>query len=122
MIVETDPRRQLELYAATQPGIHARTGPLLGVLADAAGEPGLAELRSQLEDQRLAGMERFAQLLAGRGALRPGLTTAEARDVLWTLNAHDIHDRLVVQRGWSPDRYRDWLALTLKHALLADPS
>ena len=122
VIAETDPRRQLELYAATQPGIHARTGPLLGVLADAAGEPGLAELRSQLEDQRLAGMERFAQLLAGRGALRPGLTTAEARDVLWTLNAHDIHDRLVVQRGWSPDRYRDWLALTLKHALLADPS
>ena len=42
--------------------------------------------------------------------------------MLWTLNAHDIHDRLVVQRGWPPDHYRDWLARTLKHALLADPT
>jgi len=72
VIAETDPRRQLEPYAATQPGIRARTGPLVGVLADAAGEPGLAELRSQPEDQRLSDMARFAPLLAGRQALRLG--------------------------------------------------
>jgi AcrR family transcriptional regulator len=36
VIAETDPYRQLELYAATQPGIHARAGPLLRVLIGAA--------------------------------------------------------------------------------------
>jgi len=31
-----DPRRQVDLYAATQPGIHRRSGPLLRALAAAA--------------------------------------------------------------------------------------
>jgi AcrR family transcriptional regulator len=121
VINETNPRRQLELYAATQPGIHARVGPLFRVLAEAAAaEPDLAEVSRQLEAQRLDGMGRFAQLLADRGALRPGLSVQEARDVLWTLNAHAVHDLLVTQRGWSPERYRDWLADTLARALLPD--
>ena len=32
VIEETDPRRKLELYAATQPGVHGRSGPLYRVL------------------------------------------------------------------------------------------
>jgi AcrR family transcriptional regulator len=121
VINETNPRRQLELYAATQPGIHARIGPLLRVLAEAAAaEPDLAEVSRQLEAQRLDGMGRFAQLLADRGALRPDLSVHEARDVLWTLNAHAVHDLLVTQRGWPPERYRDWLADTLARTLLPD--
>jgi len=119
VIAETDPRRQLELYAATQPGIHARMGPLFRVLAGAAAaDPELAEASRQMEEQRLAGMGRFAQLLGDRGALRPGLPVDEARDVLWTLNSHAVHDLLVVERGWAPDRYRDWLADTLARTLL----
>lgn len=118
---ETNPRRQLERYAATQPGIHARMGPLLRVLAEAAAaDPALGETARQLEGERLAGMGRFAQLLADRGALRPGIDVDQARDVLWTLNSHAIHELLVVQRGWSPERYRDWLADTLARVLLRD--
>lgn len=121
VIAETDPRRQLERYAATQPGIHARMGPLLRVLAEAAAaDPELGETARQLEGERLAGMGRFAQLLADRGALRPGIDVDQARDVLWTLNSHAIHELLVVQRGWSPERYRDWLADALARMLLRD--
>jgi AcrR family transcriptional regulator len=119
VIEETDPRRQLELYAATQPGIHARLGLLFRTLAAAAADdPELAEVWTQLEDQRLTGLRRFAQLLADRGVLSPGMSVDEARDLLWTLNSHAVHDLLVVQRGWSPERYRDWLATALAHALL----
>lgn len=121
VIAETDPHRQLQLYAATQPGIHARAGPLLRVLVGAAAaDPELAQVWTQLEDERLAGMGRFAKLLADRGVLRPGLSVQEARDLLWTLNALAVYDLLVVQRGWSPERYRDWLAATLAQALLPD--
>jgi AcrR family transcriptional regulator len=121
VIAEADPRRQLELYAATQPGIHARIGPLFRVLAEAAAaNPELAEVSRQMDEQRLAGMGRFAQLLADRGALRPGLSVHEARDVLWTLNSHAVHDLLVVRRGWPPGRYRDWLSATLARTLLPD--
>jgi TetR/AcrR family transcriptional regulator, regulator of autoinduction and epiphytic fitness len=119
VIAETDPHRQLQLYAATQPGIHARAGPLLRVLIGAAAtDPDLAKLWTQLEDERLNGMGRFAQLLADRGVLRPDLSVEEARDLLWTLNALAVHDLLVLQRGWSPERYRDWLADVLARELL----
>src|SRR6266511_4189623 len=88
VIAETDPRRQFQLYAATQPGIHARAGPLLRVLVGAAAaDPELAEVWAQLENERLAGMGRFAQRLADRGVLRPGLSAEDARDVLWPLNS-----------------------------------
>ncbi len=122
VIAEPDPRRQLELYAATQPGIHARAGPLLRVLIGAAAaDPELARLWTQIENERLAGMGRFAQLLADRGVLRPGLSVPEARDLLWTLNALAVHDLLVLQRGWTPDRYRTWLAGALARELLPAP-
>jgi AcrR family transcriptional regulator len=119
VIAEHDPRRQLALYAATQPGIHARSGPLLRVLIEGARtDPELAQVWHELEAERLAGMLRFAQLLAQRGVLRPDLTAEEARDTLWTLNSLAVHDLLVVQRGWSAERYREWLAATLAAALL----
>jgi AcrR family transcriptional regulator len=121
VIAEPDPHRQLLLYAATQPGIHARAGPLLRVLIGAAAtDPQLAELWAQIEQERLQGMGRFARLLADRGVLRPGLPVTEARDLLWTLNSLAVHDLLVLQRGWSPDRYRDWLAAALARELLPD--
>jgi AcrR family transcriptional regulator len=119
VIAETDPRRQLELYAATQPGIQARAGPLLRVLIGAgAGDPELAQVWEQLEDERLAGMGRFAGLLADRRVLRPGLSAEEARDLLWTLNSLAVHDLLVLRLGWSPERFRDWLAAALARELL----
>jgi AcrR family transcriptional regulator len=119
VIAETDPHRQLELYAATQPGIHARAGPLLRVLIGAAAaDPELAELWTQIEDERRNGLARFAQLLADRRALRPDLPVGEARDLLWTLNALAVHDLLVLRCGWSPGRYRDWLAGALARELL----
>ncbi|HYP44970.1 MAG TPA: helix-turn-helix domain-containing protein [Propionibacteriaceae bacterium] len=53
VIEETDPRRQLRAYAATQPGVGSRVGPRLRVLDQAAGEPALAQLRTELAEQRL---------------------------------------------------------------------
>jgi AcrR family transcriptional regulator len=122
LLKEPDPRRVLELHAATQPGIHARAGPPLRVLMEAAAaHPELAEVWDQVEAQRLDGMRRLAQSLSDRGALRPGLSVEEAGDILWTVNSLAVYDLLVRQRGWAPERYRDWVAATNARALLADP-
>lgn len=119
VIEETDPRRQVELYAATQPGIHSRSGPLLRALRDAAAaDVELRALWNEMEEWRLQGQGRFAAMLADRGVLREGVSADEARDVVWTLCSLAVHDNLVIDRGWSPDRYRDWLAETLTAALL----
>jgi hypothetical protein len=48
------------------------------------------------------------------------MSVDEARDVLWTLNSHEVYRMLVEDRGWSQKRYRNWLARMLASALLAD--
>jgi len=63
-------------------------------------------------------MRRLAQRLHDLGALRPGLSVEKARDILWTVNSYAVYDLLVVQRGWPPERYRDWIVATNVHALL----
>jgi AcrR family transcriptional regulator len=119
VIAEPDPHRQLQLYAATQPGIHARAGPLMRVLVEAAAtDPELARLRAQIEDERRNGQGSLAQLLADRGVLRPELPVQEAGDLVWTLSSLAVYDLLVRQRGWTPERYRDWLAAALARELL----
>jgi AcrR family transcriptional regulator len=121
VIEEVDPRRQIQRYVATQPGIHERLGPLVRTLRAAADvEEALADVWERLERQRLDGMGRFARLLAERGALQGGLSVEEARDVLWTLNSHAVYEKLVDQRGWTPQRYERWLTNTLMSALLAE--
>jgi AcrR family transcriptional regulator len=119
VIEERDPRRQLRAYAATQPGVWARGGPLLRVLDEAApGNPALVRLREEHAAQRWNGLRRFAQLLADRGALRPGLPPERAADLIWTLCAQAGYDSLVGARGWTTEEYRDWLGDMLIAALL----
>ena len=123
IIDEPDPRRQLVLYAATQPGIHRRSGPLMRVLAAGAGsDPELGALWSELENIRLIGQGRVVGMLAERGALRPGLSVEDGRDGLWTLCSLAVYDMLVETRGWTSERYQDWLAEALAALLLPEPA
>jgi len=117
---EQDPRRQIAAYAATQPGIHRRAGPLLRALRDTrATEPELARLWDELEAWRLAGQGRFVKMLADRGALRPGLSAEVATDLLWTLSSLAVYDLLVLDRGWTDERYLAWLVVALERELVA---
>ena len=119
LIEEPDPRRQVERYAATQPGIHRRSGPLLRALSGAAAtDPELRALWDEIESARLTGQGRFVGMLAERGALRPGLSVEDARDGLWTLCSLAVYDMLVETRGWSAERYQSWLTQSLMSLLL----
>jgi AcrR family transcriptional regulator len=123
IIDEADPRRQLALYAHTQPGIWARVGPLLRVLeAAAASEPELRRLQQEQDAQRHAGLSRFTRLLDERGALRAGLSPERAADVIVTLGSHGTYQSLVVTHGWTDEEYEAWLADALQHGLLAAPT
>jgi AcrR family transcriptional regulator len=118
---EPDPRRQVAGYAATQPGIHRRAGPLLRALRDArGGDPELRRQWDEIEGSRLEGQGRFAQMLAERGALKPGLPVDVATDITWTLCSLAVYDSLVLDRGWSDERYQAWLADALARELLAN--
>ena len=121
VIEAPDPRSQVARYAATQPGIHRRAGPVLRALRDArSSDPALAELWDEMEASRLEGQGRVVRLLAKRGALRPDLSVDEGIDILWTCCSLAVYDMLVIARGWSDARYEAWLAATLAAALLVE--
>jgi AcrR family transcriptional regulator len=121
VIDEPDPRRQIALYVATQPGIHRRAGPLLRALRDGmATDRELRVVWDEMEAWRLDGQGRFVALLANKGALRRGLSVEQARDVVWTLCSLAVHDLLVVERGWTAERYQEWLTDALTCELLPD--
>ena len=119
LLREPDPCRQLILIAASLRHIHERTTDIFEIVRGAAtAEPEIAALRRSLNAQRLEDKRLLAQSLENKQALRPGLTVAHATDLLWALGSADVYRMLVVDRGWSPEQYEQWLASSLVHSLL----
>lgn len=115
---EPDLQRMLALLAEHVAGVQERYSRLDEVLHSAAdADEELAELWRTSETQRRTGATLFLRALADRTPL--ALPEKEAVDVLWILMAPDLHTRLVRDRGWSRDRYIDWLAHTLHAHLVA---
>ena len=116
---ETDPARQLDLYGSLLADVNPRLAPLYALMREAApATDDIAAELARLNDDRLVSMGEFAALLHARGALRVGVSRAEARDVLWTLNSPELYELMVIRRGWSSRRYGRWVSQALKAALL----
>lgn len=119
IIAETDPTRQVALYAATQPGVQRRGGPLLRAVRDAAAvDPEVARVWTELEAWRYRGQGQMVGLLASRGAMREGLSVETATDIFYALCSLAVHDLLVIERGWTYDQYERWLTDALTRELL----
>lgn len=116
---EPDPYRKLSLYGEFVAEVTPRHVPIqLLARAAATADPEAAGVWDQLRAERLAGLTLFARALHQDGHLRPGVSVDEARDLLWTYNSPELYELLVIQRGWTPQRYGRWLADALTAALL----
>jgi AcrR family transcriptional regulator len=114
---EPDPARKLAIYAAAITAIQPRLAPLFALVRDAAAtDEELARLWAQVTDRRAANMRRFAAELAATGKLRVSID--EAADVIWATNSSDFFLLLVRDRGWSLDRFQQWLSDTWRSLLL----
>ncbi|GIJ72521.1 TetR/AcrR family transcriptional regulator [Virgisporangium ochraceum] len=116
IVSEPDPVRKLHLYARMVAAMAERIAPVHAVLRAAAG--GLGPLLRESEAQRRTGTRGPAGMLAAAGALRPGVDTDRAADIIFALTSIEVFERLTTTCGWSTDDYADWLAATLTDALL----
>ena len=109
-------RRYGEFLAEVAP----RHVPVQLVIRDAASsDPEAQTVWAELQAERLKGMTQFARALHDDGHLRQGVSTREARDVLWTYNSAELFQLLVLERGWSPKHYGRWISDALIAALVA---
>jgi AcrR family transcriptional regulator len=94
-----------------------RAAPLLAVVAAAArSEPELADLYARLHENRHSNLEVLVDALAAKGPLR--VPADEALETVFALTSPELNQLLVGQRGWTHERYRDWLADALAALLL----
>ena len=97
----------------------ARAGPVHRILADAArSDQDAATLLAEIARQRHEGQQRIAHSLARSGALRPGLRERDAADIIHALASPEVYALLVSDRGWSGERYENWLRSILIDQLL----
>ena len=114
-----DAATKITIYAAAIAAIAPRMALVLGIIQEAArDEPELAALWAEIAERRAANMRLFVVDLAAAAPLRLG--PDQAADIVWATNAAEMYQLLVSQRGWSPQRYEDFLADTWRRLLLAD--
>jgi len=116
---EPSQKRQIAGFAHGVAEILERSRPVDDVMRGAAAvDADIAALRARMQEGRYANLRQFAGWLAANGPLRGGLTADDAAAVVWAVASPEVHGLLRVGRGWSAERYRDWLAMTLTRTLL----
>jgi len=80
--------------------------------------PELAAIEHEKECGRYEAQAESIAQLAASGKMREDLSATEARDILWTMTGRDIYRMLVVERGWSSERYEAWLQKTIVASLV----
>lgn len=112
---------KLAIYAAAVTAINQRLAAVFLVLRDAAmADADCAALWQEISRRRARNMLDLAADLRTTGQLRPELTDEQVADVVWSMNSAEFWDLLVGQRGWSPQRFADWLTDAWTRLLLAD--
>ncbi|MBX7265966.1 TetR family transcriptional regulator [Micromonospora sp. Llam7] len=111
----------LDAYADVCTLIGARTARVFETVRRAAdGSPETAEVWQTLLRNRRIGARTVVDRLAALGPLRAGSDVERAVDEVWFHNDPAHYGALVHGAGWDERTYRDWLARSMRHALLPD--
>ena len=116
---ETDPVALLRGWGQFTTEVAPQVAPIMLLIrAAAATDPEMADLLVEADEQRRTRMRQNARRLQRRGWLRPGVTLAQATDILWTYSSTELYDLLVSKSGWPIRRYGQFVGDALVAALL----
>jgi AcrR family transcriptional regulator len=113
-------RDKITAYVTGLVEVQSRLAPVFLALRDAAGgDPESAALWKEISDRRATNMLRFAVNLRGTGELRADLTDDDVADIVWSMNGTEYWVLLTGERGWSRERFADYLIDAWSRLLLA---
>jgi AcrR family transcriptional regulator len=117
-----DAVRMLREFASIVcPGLERQAELFEVVWQAAASEPELAELDGRASLGRRDDVRQLAHALAELGELRGDLDVDAAADTIWALASPQMFRLLVGRRGWSAQRWQEWLVDSLAVQLLEAP-
>ena len=116
---EPDQHRQLQMFAQVVASNLDQVAVVSEIMTDAAKvEPDFDRILQKLNKQRLEHMTFAVQQIASNGPFREKVDEAYATDTVWTLTSLDVFLLLTRDRGWSKEKYAQWLADMLIEVLL----
>jgi AcrR family transcriptional regulator len=118
-IKEADPGRKLDLAARWVRQQMERSSDVIRAFREGSRfDEAVAKDHRRILDNRSRNLLRFIKSL--ESSLTPGMSAQTATDLLWTFSNEELYRELVAERGWSPDRFEQWLAQTLRVQLLGE--
>jgi AcrR family transcriptional regulator len=115
---EPDARRKIAMYVSGLALRVERSAKVQMLIRDGRHvDDSLDPVWQKLRDEGLTGMTMLGRHLLDTGQLRADIDLDEVRDVLWNYIAVDHYERLVLDRGWSVERYAAWLTHAITAAL-----
>lgn len=114
-----DQRTQIGMLAHFSRGILERSAAAHRILRSAAAsDPNAAELQRRDAKRRGDGQRIYIDILLTNGSLRDGLTADDAAATYSALSNPNSYALLVGERGWTADKFEQWLGESLNLLLL----
>ena len=86
-----------------------------------SGDPTLLGRFRATEEHRRGSLTKLGPQLERSGLLRPGISASEVGDIVWAMAGSEVYAKLVLDQGWTPDRFESWLSEALVSALVVTP-
>jgi len=116
---ERDQRRQLQMFAQVIADNMEGAAYISEIMQVAAKtEADVDKMVQNLNKQRWQHMAVAVQQIVTNGPLHGKMDEVHATDIVWTLTSPEVFLLLTRDRGWSKEKYAEWLADTLTRALL----
>ena len=116
---ERDPRKIISRWGVFTTEIAPLAAPIMLLIREAAGShPELKALLDEVHADRLRRMTHNARRFAAAGHLRPGISVAEAANVMWTYSSSELYELLVLRRGMPLKTFGRFVADAMIAALL----
>jgi len=107
-------RRLIDVGAVFEPQIHAMVQAALRMQDD----PAVAAITADRMARRFAAMRDVVARIESEGRLAASWDVDTAAGFLWSLTASSAFDLLVVQHGWTPQRWADSTFALLRDAFV----
>jgi AcrR family transcriptional regulator len=108
---EPDLAKRFMMHARMSTATARRMTPFrLAVQAASGSEASAADMLADMDRQRLVGIGVMAAEAAKTGQL--AVSEEECRDVVWAMTDGTLWHQFVALRGWTHERYADWLGRT----------
>jgi len=118
VLTDAEPIEALRIAARITRVVCEAERATIGLIRGAALlSPALKALEQEGERIRYERQVALVQRLFDGGIVRPELSFDTARDILWSLTSRELYRMMVIERGWSPEAYEQWLAEALTQLL-----